>query len=108
MAGRTVSGSKFVASEDHLGADRHHVARIGQTSSISATTLSSGKNNLQNNKKEIVGTLLGRDDFVNMVLEDVTEYEIAAEGRMITKLNQMLLNGNNITMLVPGGGGPEV
>ncbi|KAB7494419.1 U6 snRNA-associated Sm-like protein LSm5, partial [Armadillidium nasatum] len=31
--------------------------------------------------KEIVGTLLGFDDFVNMVLEDVTEYESTPEGR---------------------------
>ncbi|GAB1290865.1 U6 snRNA-associated Sm-like protein LSm5 [Apodemus speciosus] len=51
--------------------------------------------------KEIVGTLLGFDDFVNMV-------EITPEGRRITKLDQILLNGNNITMLVPGGEGPEV
>uniref|UniRef100_A0A8C0FF28 U6 snRNA-associated Sm-like protein LSm5 n=1 Tax=Bubo bubo TaxID=30461 RepID=A0A8C0FF28_BUBBB len=49
--------------------------------------------------KEIVGTLLGFDDFVNMVLEDVTEFEITPEGRRITKLDQILLNGNNITML---------
>ncbi|XP_061215391.1 U6 snRNA-associated Sm-like protein LSm5 [Neopsephotus bourkii] len=58
--------------------------------------------------KEIVGTLLGFFDFVNMVLEDVTEFEITPEGRRITKLDQILLNGNNITMLVPGGEGPEV
>ena len=58
--------------------------------------------------KEIVGTLLGFDDFVNMVIEDVTEYENTPEGRRITKLDQILLNGNNITMLVPGGEGPEV
>ncbi|CAB3980284.1 U6 snRNA-associated Sm LSm5 [Paramuricea clavata] len=53
--------------------------------------------------KEIVGTLLGFDDFVNMVLEDVTEFENTAEGRRVTKLDQILLNGNNITMLIPGG-----
>nr|XP_054105364.1 U6 snRNA-associated Sm-like protein LSm5 [Callithrix jacchus] len=57
--------------------------------------------------KEIVGALLGLADFVNMVLEDVTEFEISPEGRKITKLDQILLNGNNITMLVPGEG-PEV
>lgn len=57
--------------------------------------------------KEIVGTLKGFDDFVNMVLEDVTEYESTSEGRRVTKLDQILLNGNNITMLVPGGEGPE-
>ncbi|KAI5942425.1 U6 snRNA-associated Sm-like protein LSm5 [Manis javanica] len=51
--------------------------------------------------------LLGFDYFVNMILEDVTEFEITQEGR-ITKLDQFLLNGNNITMLVPGGEGPEV
>ena len=51
------------------------------------------------NDKEIVGTLLGFDDFVNMVLEDVTEYESTPEGRRVTKLDQILLNGNNITMV---------
>ncbi|XP_006898498.1 PREDICTED: U6 snRNA-associated Sm-like protein LSm5-like [Elephantulus edwardii] len=57
--------------------------------------------------KEIGGMLQGFDDFVNMVLEDVTEFEITSEGR-ITKLYQILLNGNNITMRVPGGEGPGV
>lgn len=56
------------------------------------------------NDKEMVGTLLGFDDFVNMLLEDVTEYEREeGGGRRVTKLDQILLNGNNITMLVPGG-----
>uniref|UniRef100_A0A8I3S391 U6 snRNA-associated Sm-like protein LSm5 n=1 Tax=Canis lupus familiaris TaxID=9615 RepID=A0A8I3S391_CANLF len=41
--------------------------------------------------KEIVGTLLGFDDFVIS--------EITPEGRRITKLDQILLNGNNITMV---------
>ena len=63
---------------------------------------------IMKNDKELVGTLLGFDDFVNMVLEDVVEYENTPEGRRITKLDQILLNGNNITMLVPGGEGPEV
>ncbi len=63
---------------------------------------------IMRNDKEIVGTLLGFDDFVNMVLEDVTEYENTPEGRRITKLDQILLNGNNITMLVPGGEGPSI
>ena len=35
-----------------------------------------------------------------MVLEDVTEYESTPEGRRITKLDQILLNGNNITMVI--------
>ncbi|KAK9282517.1 hypothetical protein L1049_005437 [Liquidambar formosana] len=29
--------------------------------------------------------------------------EITSEGRRITKLDQILLNGNNIAILVPGG-----
>lgn len=57
--------------------------------------------------KEIVGTLRGFDDYVNMVLDDVTEYETTAEGLRKTKLKQILLNGNNVAMLVPGGEGPE-
>ncbi|NWT04371.1 LSM5 protein, partial [Mionectes macconnelli] len=57
--------------------------------------------------KEIVGTLLGFDDFVS-ILQGCTLLEITPEGRRITKLDQILLNGNNITMLVPGGEGPEV
>ncbi|MCI4383897.1 hypothetical protein PGIGA_G00032030 [Pangasianodon gigas] len=59
------------------------------------------------NDKEIVGTLLGFDDFVNMVLEDVTEFEITPEGRRITKLDQILLNGNNITMVGSTGCDPK-
>ena len=52
------------------------------------------------NDKEIVGTLKGFDDFVNMVLEDVTEFESTPEGKRVTKLDQILLNGNNITMVI--------
>ncbi|KAI8924306.1 like-Sm ribonucleoprotein [Entophlyctis helioformis] len=56
--------------------------------------------------KEFTGTLLGFDDFVNMVLEDVTEYETTADGIKTATFDQILLNGNNICMLVPGGQGP--
>ncbi|XP_057497680.1 sm-like protein LSM5 [Actinidia eriantha] len=49
--------------------------------------------------KDLVGTLRGFDVYVNMVLEDVTEYEITSEGRRITKLDQILLNGNNIAIV---------
>ena len=59
-------------------------------------------------EKEIVGTLIGFDDYVNMVLEDVVEYENTPEGKRVTKLDTILLNGNHITMLVPGGTGPEI
>mmetsp|Transcript_4591 Transcript_4591/g.16441 ORF Transcript_4591/g.16441 Transcript_4591/m.16441 type:complete len:93 (-) Transcript_4591:101-379(-) len=54
-------------------------------------------------EKEIVGTLRGFDMYVNMVLDDVTEYEITSEGRKVNKLQTILLNGNNIAVLVPGG-----
>ena len=53
--------------------------------------------------KELVGTLRGFDVFVNMVLEDVTEYESSPEGVKTTQMDQILLNGNNIAVLVPGG-----
>ncbi|KAF3068890.1 U6 snRNA-associated Sm-like protein LSm5 [Daldinia childiae] len=49
------------------------------------------------------GTLLGFDDYVNMVLEDVTEFDYSGNH---TKLSKILLNGNNICMLIPGGEGP--
>jgi len=61
---------------------------------------------IMKNDREFSGTLLGFDDFVNMVLEDVTEFEETPQGRKTTKLNQTLLNGNNICMLVPGSSGP--
>jgi len=54
-------------------------------------------------EKELEGTLRGFDEFVNMVLEDVVEYEQTAHGRKETKLDQILLNGANVAMLVPGG-----
>ncbi|KAI9461823.1 like-Sm ribonucleoprotein, partial [Boletus coccyginus] len=57
--------------------------------------------------REFTGTLLGFDDFVNMVLEDVTEYEMTPQGRKKTQLAQTLLNGNNICMLIPGSAGPD-
>lgn len=86
------------------------------------------------NDKEFVGTLRGFDDYVNIVLDDVTEIEnttvTAITGssipsssnattdssssssastitRKINKLDSILLNGNNITMLVPGSSPEE-
>ncbi|GES89877.1 U6 snRNA-associated Sm-like protein LSm5 [Rhizophagus clarus] len=63
---------------------------------------------IMKSEREFTGTLLGFDDYVNMVLEDVIEYENTPEGRKTTKLDKILLNGNNITMLIPGGEGPEI
>ncbi|EQC27822.1 hypothetical protein SDRG_14406 [Saprolegnia diclina VS20] len=53
--------------------------------------------------KEFVGTLRGFDDYVNMVLDDVTEYEVTPEGKRKVHVDQVLLNGNNVCLLVPGG-----
>mmetsp|Transcript_12830 Transcript_12830/g.15533 ORF Transcript_12830/g.15533 Transcript_12830/m.15533 type:complete len:89 (-) Transcript_12830:1064-1330(-) len=53
--------------------------------------------------KEVVGTLRGFDEYVNMVLDDVTEYEVTPRGREKNHLDQILLNGNNVCLLVPGG-----
>ncbi len=82
--------------------------------------------------KELIGTLRGFDVYVNMVLEDVEEIEVTPEGKKVTKVggqtvvchnsscttrtqqsyihtalslqaDQILLNGNNIAVLVPGG-----
>ena len=53
--------------------------------------------------KELVGTLRGFDDFVNMVLDDVIEYEITPDGRRETRVDQILLNGSNVCLMVPGG-----
>ena len=53
--------------------------------------------------KELTGTLRGFDVFVNMVLEEVEAYETTSDGVKVTKLEQILLNGNNIAVIVPGG-----
>eukprot|EP01071_Lankesteria_metandrocarpae_P006759 Lankesteria_metandrocarpae@DN4472_c0_g2_i1.p1 len=57
--------------------------------------------------KELVGILRGFDDYMNMVLDSVTEYTFTAQGRQYSKLDAILLNGNNIAMLVPGGSPPQ-
>jgi len=62
---------------------------------------------IMKNEREFTGTLLGFDDFVNMVLDDVTEHENTSTGKKTTQLSQTLLNGNNICMLIPGSSGPD-
>lgn len=47
--------------------------------------------------KEFAGTLEGFDDYVNMVLSDVTEYDYTGEPP--TKMKKILLNGNNVCMV---------
>lgn len=50
-----------------------------------------------------MGTLRGFDEYVNMVLDDVVEIKTNAQGiRRETRLEQILLNGNHICLMVPG------
>ncbi|KAH8739748.1 U6 snRNA associated SM-like protein LSM5 [Cryptosporidium ryanae] len=71
--------------------------------------------------REFSGTLQGFDEYVNMVLDDVEEYGFKSEDLddnervsdgseekklkrvLINRLDTILLSGNNIAMLVPGG-----
>lgn len=53
--------------------------------------------------KEFTGTLRGFDEYVNMVLDDVKEYTFTKEGKKVTHIDSILLNGSNIAILVPGG-----
>mmetsp|Transcript_2790 Transcript_2790/g.5809 ORF Transcript_2790/g.5809 Transcript_2790/m.5809 type:complete len:84 (-) Transcript_2790:311-562(-) len=54
---------------------------------------------------ELVGTLRGFDDYVNLVLDDAIEYSIdhLTGEEKSTNLSEILLNGNNVALLVPGG-----
>lgn len=58
---------------------------------------------IMKNSREVVGVLKGYDVYVNMVLEDVTEYERTSQGVIKNNLEKILLNGNNVAVLVPGG-----
>lgn len=66
---------------------------------------------LMRGTKEIVGNLRGFDDYVNLVLDDAVEYSPDPKDKskvIKTELKtEILLNGNQIAVLVPGGTGPE-
>lgn len=53
--------------------------------------------------KELIGTLRGFDDFFNMVLDDVVEFEFIEGVKKQVKAESILLNGAKIAILVPGG-----
>lgn len=61
---------------------------------------------LQSNR-EFTGTLVGFDDFVNVILEDAVEWANGSASNELEKVmehhDRLLLSGNNIAMLVPGG-----
>ena len=60
--------------------------------------------------KEVVGNLRGFDDYVNLVLDDAVEYtpDPLVKGKVIKTVigKEILLNGNQIAILVPGSSGP--
>lgn len=60
---------------------------------------------LQSNR-EFTGKLVGFDDFVNVIIEDAKEWIVNEDqnSELVMEHNgRMLLSGNNIVMLVPGG-----
>lgn len=59
--------------------------------------------------KEYFGTLRGFDEYLNVVLDDVKEYQDKGKGAARTLVNQiesMLLNGAHICLMVPGNDPP--
>ena len=45
---------------------------------------------LMKGDKELIGTLRGFDEFVNMVVDDVTEYEITPSGKKEVMITLMI------------------
>jgi len=63
---------------------------------------------LMKGRKEMAATLRGFDMYVNMVLEDVDEFDTDAQGKVTqTHLDKILLNGNNVTFIIPGERPPD-
>jgi len=61
--------------------------------------------------KEFYGTLRGFDEYFNLILDDVKEYQDSGVGGkriLINKVESMLLNGSHITMLIPGDNPPPI
>lgn len=56
---------------------------------------------LLKSERELEGTLLGFDAFLNLVLGDVVDYATDGEGRtVVTRMGDVLLNGANSTCQV--------
>mmetsp|Transcript_22986 Transcript_22986/g.45865 ORF Transcript_22986/g.45865 Transcript_22986/m.45865 type:complete len:83 (-) Transcript_22986:9-257(-) len=55
---------------------------------------------LMRGEQQVDGTLLGFDDYCNVVLADCVTYD---NGEETQRLDQMLLNGNGICAFIPGG-----
>ncbi|RWR99199.1 U6 snRNA-associated Sm-like protein LSm5-like protein [Dinothrombium tinctorium] len=54
---------------------------------------------IMSNDMEFVGILLGLDKSMNMVLEDVIEYENTVGDKRKNKLEKIILKGYNILMI---------
>jgi U6 snRNA-associated Sm-like protein LSm5 len=55
--------------------------------------------------KEFFGILRGFDEYLNIVLDDVKEYQYAGKGGdrvLLNQLDSMLLNGSHVCMMIPG------
>ena len=55
--------------------------------------------------KEFYGTLQGFDDYLNMIMNDVSEYKFAGAGSdrvLVSKVESMLLNGAHVCLMIPG------
>ncbi|KAL6450856.1 LOW QUALITY PROTEIN: lsm5 U6 snRNA-associated Sm-like protein LSm5 [Candida maltosa Xu316] len=55
---------------------------------------------LMTSDKEFYGKLIGFDDYVNMVFEDVVELDNSGESKS-EPIKKMLLNGGHIAMIIP-------
>ena len=61
--------------------------------------------------KEFYGKLRGFDEYLNLIMDDVKEYQFAGQGGkrvLISQLDSMLLNGSHICMLIPGDEPPSL
>ena len=58
---------------------------------------------------EYTGTLLGFDEYVNVVLADAVAYEPMPESGLYSQepLGTVLINGNVVEVIVPNGKGPS-
>ncbi|TNV75135.1 hypothetical protein FGO68_gene5185 [Halteria grandinella] len=58
---------------------------------------------------EFYGTLRGFDDYLNIVLDEVREYQDSGNGgkrMLVNTLDSMLLNGSHVCMIIPGDAPP--
>jgi U6 snRNA-associated Sm-like protein LSm5 len=85
----------------------------GSMTPIELLTRSIGKSVwlITRDNKEYSGTLLGFDEYVNVVLDDAIEYErLDGEESWLfseEKIGTALLNGNSVEIIVPDSKGPN-